>query len=65
MTKIGRVGGGSKSTTINISSRAFDQLVQHFAYMTKWLNENVSLCEIDSGSEEEVFKNGREGSGVW
>ena len=27
--------------------------------------ENVSLREIDSGSEEEGFKNMREGPGVW
>ena len=30
-----------------------------------WPYENVSLCEIDSGSEEEAFKNRRGGSDVW
>ena len=56
---------GSKSRTINISLRTVNHLYKMSPMHPVWLFENVSLCEIDSDSEEEGFKNRKEGSGAW
>ena len=55
--------GGSKSRTINIWY-VLDPLIDLYEISPMhpiWPYENVSLSEIDSGSEEGAFKHRREG----